>query len=556
MVSMNFLKKSIGAKVAFISTSILIVIFSILFFTNYTRQKSSSYESIKESSLKLSDLMLKAIEEPMTTGDNEGTERKFLQLGKQYPDIHLYLTDFRGNITYATKKEEERKLYFNLGKNKEVTSLVKESLKKVGTYNTVTEIGDVPYFVNITSIKNEESCYHCHGQSEPILGALIVEQSIAKEIATLNTNQLISGSITIAGLIILVLALNIFLRKSVVEKIISVSKVAEQISKGDLTAKMQAKWEDELGILANSINTMATNMRGLIGEVVSGVNILADSSTELNQVSKELVEIAEENAQKANLVATASEEMSVNMNNVADASRETTNNVNTVASAAEEMSVTINEIASNTSKAKDIAGNAVIIAEETSNEVNELGVVAHEINTVLETINAISSQTNLLALNATIEAARAGEAGKGFAVVANEIKELAQQTAKATEDIKNKIQNIQNATDKTVSQIGKILEVIQEVDEIVTTIAAAIEEQSVATKDIAKNIGMASSALEEINNNVEEASTVARDTAKEIAVINDSVGEMKENSQTVASSAKDLQDLASKLKELIAKFKI
>lgn len=553
---MNFLKKSIGAKVAFLSTLILVIIFSILFFTNYTRQKSSSYESIKESALKLSDLMLKAIEEPMTTGDDEGTEKKFLQLGKQYPDIHLYLTDFRGNITYATKKEEERKPYFNLGKDSKVASLVKESLKNVGIYNTIAEMGGIPYFVNITSIKNEPSCYHCHGKSEPILGTLIVEQSIAKEISTLNTNQLISGGITVGGLIILVLVLNIFLRKSVVEKIINVSKVAEKISEGDLTAEVKEKWEDELGILANSINTMATNMRGLIGEVVSGVNILADSSTELNQVSKELVEIADENAQKANLVATASEEMSVNMNNVADASRETTNNVNTVASAAEEMSVTINEIASNTGKAKEIAGNAVVIAEETSNEVNELGVVAHEINTVLESINAISSQTNLLALNATIEAARAGEAGKGFAVVANEIKELAQQTAKATEDIKDKIQNIQNATDKTVTQIGKILEVIQEVDEIVTTIAAAIEEQSVATKDIAENIGMASGALEEINNNVEEASTVARDTAKEIAVINESVGEMRENSQTVASSARDLQDLASKLKELIAKFKV
>ncbi|HCO12224.1 MAG TPA: methyl-accepting chemotaxis protein, partial [Desulfonauticus sp.] len=503
------------------------------------------------------DLLLKAIEEPMTTGDDEGTEKKFLQLGKQYPDIHIYLTDFRGDISYATKKEEERKSYLkDLPKDSKVQELVKASLKTAGTYNTIAEMEGIPYFVNITSIKNEPSCYHCHGKSEPILGSLIVEQSIAKEITTLNTNQIISGGITVGGLIFLVVVLNIFLRKTVVEKIVLVSDTAQKVSQGDLTAEVKANWEDELGILANSINTMVKNMRGLIGEVVSGVNILADSSSELNQVSKELVDIAEENAQKANLVATASEEMSVNMNNVADATRETTNNINTVASAAEEMSVTINEIAANTGKAKEITNHAVGIAQETSTEVNELGVVAHEINTVLETINAISSQTNLLALNATIEAARAGEAGKGFAVVANEIKELAQQTAKATEDIKNKIQGIQSATDKTVGQIGKILEVIQEVDEIVTTIAAAIEEQSVATKDIAENIGIASSSLEEINNNVDEASNVAQDTAKDIAAINESVGEMRENSNTVASSAKELQDLAAKLKELIAKFKV
>src|ERR1035438_8996897 len=170
------------------------------------------------------------------------------------------------------------------------------------------------------------------------------------------------------------------------------------------------------------------------------------------------------------------------------------------------MTSTISEIAGNSEKARRITGDATQQAARITEQMNLLGQAAREIGKVTETITEISSQTNLLALNATIEAARAGAAGKGFAAVANEIKELAQQTAAATEDIKGRIAGVQSSAAGGISEIEKVSQVIHEVSDIVTSIAAAIEEQSTATKDIARNIAEASAGVQNANKRVSETS--------------------------------------------------
>ena len=187
--------------------------------------------------------------------------------------------------------------------------------------------------------------------------------------------------------------------------------------------------------------------------------------------------------------------------------------------------------------------------------MNELGKAADQINKVTETITEISEQTNLLALNATIEAARAGEAGKGFAVVANEIKELAKQTAAATVDIKTKIPGVQEATGVTVKEINEIGEVITDVDKIVATIAAAVEEQTATTKEIAQNVHQASQGIAEVNENVAQSSTVSAEIASDIATVNSSANEMSQASGQVKVSAEELSGIADRLKEMMAKFK-
>jgi methyl-accepting chemotaxis protein len=189
-------------------------------------------------------------------------------------------------------------------------------------------------------------------------------------------------------------------------------------------------------------------------------------------------------------------------------------------------------------------------------KVNELGQAARDIGKVTETISAISAQTNLLALNATIEAARAGAAGKGFSVVANEIKELALQTAAATEDIKTRIEGIQSSTSMTVTDIEKISQVIQEVNEIVATIAAAIEEQSVVTRDIASNVAQAAQGVQEVNQHVSQTSQVANSVAQEIVGVNQASGEISSSSSQVLISSEELSQLAEQLRSLTAQFKI
>ncbi len=314
--------------------------------------------------------------------------------------------------------------------------------------------------------------------------------------------------------------------------------------------------QDELDKLAAWINTFVTRIASIIKDISKDSEMLNNSSADLSSLSAQMSGGAENMAGKSNTVAVASEEMSSNMNSVAAAMEEAATNVGMVATAAEEITSNINEIAQNTEKASNITGEAVIQTQSASNKVDELGNAANEIGRVVETITEISEQVNLLALNATIEAARAGEAGKGFAVVANEIKDLAKQTAEATMEIKGKIGAIQGSTDATVTEIDQISKIINEVNEIVTTIATAVEEQSLTTKEIAGNVAQASQGIQEVNKNVAQSSTVSAEIANDISGVNQSAGEMSNSSAQVNLSAEELTKMGAKLNKMVGKFKV
>jgi methyl-accepting chemotaxis protein len=220
------------------------------------------------------------------------------------------------------------------------------------------------------------------------------------------------------------------------------------------------------------------------------------------------------------------------------------------------MTATIGEIANNSEKARRVTEDATRQAARINQQMDQLGAAAREIGKVTDTINQISSQTNLLALNATIEAARAGSAGKGFAVVASEIKELAQQTAAATEDIKKRIAGVQSSTAGGIAEIGKISQVIQEVSEIVGSIAAAIEEQSTVTRNIARNIAEATAGVQDANIRVSETSQASAQIAQDIVGVDHAAGEMAEGSQQVKASATELSRVAERLRVSIQRFKV
>jgi methyl-accepting chemotaxis protein len=325
---------------------------------------------------------------------------------------------------------------------------------------------------------------------------------------------------------------------------------------GDLTKRLKVETKDEVGEMAEWFNKFIDAIQKIIKDVAQNANQVKEASGELSKISQQMTSGVEQTSEKANVVAAAGEEMSTNMSSVAAATEEAATNVNMVAAAAEQMIATINEIAQNSEKASNITGDAVVQTRSASNKVDELGSAANEIGKVVETITEISEQVNLLALNATIEAARAGEAGKGFAVVANEIKDLAKQTAEATQEIKRKIGAIQGSTDATVTEIGQILKVINDVNDIVSTIATAVEEQSITTKEIAENVAQASKGIQEVNENVAQSSSVARDIAKDITDVNQASGEMSDSSSQVNMSAEALAILSETLNEMVGKFKV
>ena len=325
---------------------------------------------------------------------------------------------------------------------------------------------------------------------------------------------------------------------------------------GDLTKRLEITSQDEIGDLGHWFNVFMEKLQGVIKDVAQNTGTLNDASSNLATIATELSENAESMSGRSNGVATAAEEMSANMTNVAATSEQASTNVNMVASATEEMTSTVNEIAQNSEKARVITESAVTQTNEASTEVGQLGRAAKEISKVTEVITDISEQINLLALNATIEAARAGEAGKGFAVVANEIKELAKQTAEATQEIKSQIDGIQGSTSATVNQISQITTVISEVNEIVGTIATAVEEQAVTSQEIAGNISQASQGIQDVNDNVGQSSVVSGTISGDIAEVNQSVQEITNSAGQVNMNVEELSKMAGNLQALVGRFKV
>ncbi len=330
--------------------------------------------------------------------------------------------------------------------------------------------------------------------------------------------------------------------------------ILKKIADGDLTVAINK--DARPGSMLAALCEVKEGLTSIAGDIYGGVESLALSSTELSTISERLGDASGNATGKSNTVAAAAEEMSVNMNSVSAASETTATNVNVVVTAVEEMTSTVDEIARNTEKTSSISSVAVGKARQALTKIDKLGHAAQEVGKVTSVINEISEQTNLLALNATIEAARAGEAGKGFAVVANEIKDLARQTADATQDIRRIIEEIQGSTGETVEEIREVTKVIEEVSELVTTVAAAIEEQSANTREITDSVAQASQGIAEINENIAQSSMVAGEISSDIAEVNVLAGDLSENSTQVNNSADDLGKLGERLKSIVSRFKL
>ncbi|MCW2726331.1 MAG: Methyl-accepting chemotaxis protein [Frankiales bacterium] len=329
------------------------------------------------------------------------------------------------------------------------------------------------------------------------------EKKDAGAVAQAASSSYSSARTVVVSVLVVGMLLALFLGLYVVRLITSavgrVKRVLEQMADGDLTQTADVDSRDEIGMMAVALNTAAGNMREAVQTLSSSATDLAGSSRDLSGVSQQIAGSAEQASAQANVVSAAAEQVS--------------RNVQTVATGAEEMGASIREIAQNANQAAQVAAEAVDVAARTTETVTKLGASSAEIGQVVKVITSIAEQTNLLALNATIEAARAGESGKGFAVVANEVKELAQQTAQATEDISRRIQAIQNDTTGAVEAIERISSVIGQINDFQNTIASAVEEQHATTSEMARNVSEAATGSSEIAANITGVAEAAEATS-------------------------------------------
>ncbi len=466
---------------------------------------------------------------------------------------------------FVTKMDQITGMQMNLFVNNEFSSGDFETYKKIDvsavpkSTDTAWAVEDQQFYYN--EVQLDDQFYYQVMlpvfSAGKYLGGLLILQS--DEIIKANTSQM-REMIALVALVcmIVVIPMAYFTANRLVRPLVEIVDKLKDIAEGegDLTSRLTITSKDEIGQVAQWFNSFMDKIHRLISNVSKNAADLNDSSSTLARISKNMATGAEQTSARANSVSAAGEEMSVNMNFVAASMEKALGNMGMVSAATEQMGSTINEISKNTVTAKEITDEVVTKTSDASGRINDLGDAADDIGKVVQVIADISDQVNLLALNATIEAARAGEAGKGFAVVANEIKDLANQTADAANQIKEKVEKINTTTGKTIAQISDISEVGDKVNEIVLIIASAIEEQSTTTQDISGKLVEATQGIDIINDNVSQGSMTSSEIAKDISEVTVTAGEMSQNSDQVDERSKELSDLAETLLSQVNKFKI
>jgi methyl-accepting chemotaxis protein len=324
------------------------------------------------------------------------------------------------------------------------------------------------------------------------------------------------------------LGLGMIMARTMVTTIRKVSSVIDGLAAGDLTRSADVATTDEVGRMATALDQAIANIRATISRLGENGERLAVASEELSTVNEHIATSAEQASARAEAVAAAAEQVS--------------RNVDTVAAGSEEMTSSIQEIASSAAAAARVAAAAVEVATTANSTLSELGRSSGEIGDVVNLITSIAEQTNLLALNATIEAARAGDSGKGFAVVASEVKDLAQETAKATEDISKRVTDIQDESTAAVAAIEKISEVIETINGYAATIATAVEEQTVTTGEIGRNVTQAATGSSDIARNITDVAGAAQATSV-------GVGQSR-------SAARELSKMSADLRALVSQFQV
>ncbi|MFC4060555.1 methyl-accepting chemotaxis protein [Planomonospora corallina] len=357
------------------------------------------------------------------------------------------------------------------------------------------------------------------------------ETGNAEAIAAEAVDEYESARVLILALVaaglLLALAMSQMTARQIVRALSAVSRVLDATAEGDLTQQAEVTSRDEAGQMAVSVNQANDAIRRTIEALADNADTLATSSGQLSAVSDR--------------IAASADEASAQASNVAAAAGQVSNNVQTVSAGSEEMGASIREIAHNAGEGAKVASRAVAVAASTNDTVAKLGVSSAEIGSVIKTITSIAEQTNLLALNATIEAARAGDAGKGFAVVAGEVKDLAQETAKATEDISKRVEAIQADTESAVAAIAEISEIISRINDYQLTIASAVEEQTATTNEMNRSVAEAAQGSTDIAANIAVLADAARVTAG-------GVGESRK-------AAAELAEMSNRLHRLVEGFR-
>lgn len=455
-----------------------------------------------------------------------------------------FLTSNDGRIVAHGEKKYQGKMIDSIAEN---FSKEKVAIKNGTLYKTETEFDKAKFYevlvpIQIGDIKDRWS-----------VGIAIPMSVITKETQAMRIFMAVAAVITLAILFVVI----IFLGNTIIKPILRVISVLKEIAQGqgDLTKRINIESKDEIGELAYWFNCFMEHLQKIIISVNHNTVNIKSATEELSSSSNKIACSTGQLTSQAGNVADSAKEISSNFQSISSATEQMSSSVNMIAAAIEEMTSSLNEVSKNCHIELEAAETAERKLHSGQDLIKKLETAAKEIGKIVDIINDIADQTSLLALNATIEAASAGEAGKGFAVVANEVKELAKQTAIATEQISKQVESIQNSTTITVENIDEIVAVIENVNITSQSIVSAVEEQSATISVIAKNIGEVSlgangtskkvtesaQVLSQVSSNIQDVKTATGNTAKDISQIND-------NTEKLVNLTVDLDTIVKQFK--------
>jgi len=516
-----------------------------------------------ETQLKLQNRMLHAqaveggIFDALAIGDNDTVRSQFKNLSEQSNDLKVFVYDFNGVVSFSTDLNSIGTKVDNFlddNSKKDIFSMLESG--KASDRSFHISIEGTPFLLESDPILNESRCFHCHGKKHKVLGGISVLSSELAGKQAIDRGKTVSIIIGLTGVCVIIFFIWLFFHFLVNRKIHLVMDATSNLRQKDFTHTYDIKEGDEINHILARINLVTQNLRDTMKQVVDNSGTIFNSASELSLISENLNSASTDVSEKATTVSAAAEEMSINNKLIATSMEQSTNTLNAIVSAIEEMSATVSEIAQNVASSKEITRQVAQGFEMITKVVEELGERANDVDIVTDEIRSIAEQVSMLALNAKIEAARAGDAGKGFAVVAQEITELASETSESTLQADEKLRWIKEKSREVAQKVTGLTAIVKDSDDAISSISAAVEEQNLTTREIAKNINDVSAEISDVNNNVNEGAAVAAEIAKEITIVEDGSRQVQDNSNKLNDNAMALSTMAENFLELMKQFKI
>ncbi len=557
---------SLGSKALLLVCLVAAVVLTALFAANALWQRQGALMQIETASRRTADLIQLVVSEPMLLGDSQGTTAQFARIAGAGDKSRAFLTDFRGDATYATEKTALRRPLAESLPAPAVAALLDAALTRGSDGAQLATVAGRPAFVTVRAVQNAPDCHHCHGANRAVLGALVTVEEVSPEMAALAASQTKAGMLSLGGLCALVAALWLFMKRTIIDRLAFLSSHSQRIATGDMDACLEIHERvdsrilggrtDEITTLADALCTLVDNLKQKILEADQKTREAADEAARAGTCLAE-AETAREAAvaarrEGATAAARTLEGVIARLGEACDALSAKVGEAREGAqaqraSAAEtslaigEMNTVVLEVAKNAGEAASTAAAARGKAETGSKtvldlvamigaireraaalreDITVLGREAQGIGAVIGVISDIADQTNLLALNAAIEAARAGEAGRGFAVVADEVRKLAEKTMAATKEVEQAVTAIQQGTGEHVKSVEAAVAAVEKADalarnsgEALTGIVALVGASADQVQAIAAASEQQSAVSEEISRTVESISRVSKDTA-------------------------------------------